>query len=119
MACAIKESVKNLLFFLISKIIFFDLSCCFILMVEGGSILYARRSLLSKRKKYFEQGYFKRKKTGNILLRSLRSVDRSYSLLPKMVYISQFKCFSKAVSNDFCNPIKIKRKNVDDLLLMY
>ena len=77
MAFAIKESVKNLLFFLISNITFFDLSCCFILMVERGSILYAGRSLLSKRKKYLQQWYFKRKETGSILLRSLRSVDRS------------------------------------------
>ena len=48
MACAIKDSVKNLLFFLISNVTFFDLSCCFTLMVERGSILYAGRSLLSK-----------------------------------------------------------------------
>ena len=72
MACAIKESVKNLLFFLISNVNFFYLSCCFVLMVERGSILYAGRSLLSKRIKYFEQRYFKRKETGSILLRSLR-----------------------------------------------
>ena len=45
MAHAIKESVKNLLFFLISNV-FFDVSCCFILMVLRGSILNAGRSLL-------------------------------------------------------------------------
>ena len=100
MACAIKESVKNLLFFLISNVTFFDLSCCFILLVERGSILYAGRSLLNKRIKYFEQRYFKRKETGIILLRSLRSVDRSYLLLLKMDFIPQF--------NDFCNPIRIR-----------
>ena len=51
MACAVKESVKNLLFFLISNVIFFELSCCFIPMVERGLILYTGRSLLSVRKK--------------------------------------------------------------------
>ena len=51
MTCAIKESVKNLLFFPISNVIFFGLSCCFILMVERGTILNAGRSLLSERKK--------------------------------------------------------------------
>ena len=94
MAFAVKESVKNLFFFLISNVTFFDMSCCFIFMVERGSILYAGRSLLSKQKKYFEQRYFKRKETGSILLRSLRSVDRSYFLLVKMDSTPQFICFS-------------------------
>ena len=77
-------------------------------MVEKGSFLNAGRSLLSKRKKYFEQCYFKRKETGSILLRSLRSVDRSYFHLLKMDFIPQFSCFSKVVGNDFCNFIKIR-----------
>ena len=66
------------------------------------------KSLLSKRKKYFKQWYFKRKDTGNIFLQSLRSVDRSHFLLLKMVFISRFNCFFEVVSNDFCNPIRIR-----------
>ena len=80
--------------------------------------LYAGRSLLSKRKKKFEQWYFKRKETGNILLRSLRSVDRSYFLLLKMVFIPQFNCYSKVVCNDFCNPIKIKAEKFRWLIII-
>ena len=57
MTCAIKQSVKNLLFFLMSNVMF--LTCHVVLlelfMVERGSISYAARPLLSKRKKYFKR----------------------------------------------------------------
>ena len=81
---------------------------CFSLMVERDSVLSAGGSLLSKRKSILSNDIFKRKETGNILLQRLRSVDRSYFPLLKIVFITQFNCYSEVVSNDFCNPIKIK-----------
>ena len=74
---------------------------------ERFNFIYWKIVAEKAKKKFFEQIYFKRKENGNIFLRNLRSVDR-YFLLLKMVFISQFNCFSKVVSNDFCNPIKIK-----------
>ena len=53
MASAKKESVKKLIVLSYIEGYFFYMSCCFILMVERGSILCAGRSLLSKRKKYY------------------------------------------------------------------
>ena len=105
MACGIKESVKTYCSSVYQTLFFRPVTLFYSHGRENLNMLEDRCSVSEN---FLSNDILRKKKTGNILLRSLRSVERSYFLLIKKNIFPPFNCFYKVVSNDICNAIKIK-----------